>query len=202
MEEIFGGNSAVVTVSLILCAVLAAVGTAAMSREVAASIGTALRRLYEVRYRGAALGAYRDFQVALEQAKSKASMLSYFSTDYPSVFNEANWARSQACLDDLEEAYNEVSGLIEAGDYKEALCLSEFFCADGASIDEWKYRYVDEEWDHLFQWRSEQDQIVRGIAKNISNLAAEESRLGVVRSEGRRSSGVTLEKLRRELCID
>jgi hypothetical protein len=202
MEEIFGANSSVVTGSLIVCSVLAAVGAALLSKSIATSIGVFLRRAYELRYRAAALRASRQFELGLEQFQERAAMVSNFSAEYPSVFNEANWTKSVMYLDDLREAYEEVTALINSGDYKEAMCLAEFFCSDGVAIDDWKYAYVDEAWDHLYKWRAEQDEIMREIAINISKIALDERSLGVVKSAGHRSSGVNLEKLRKELCID
>jgi hypothetical protein len=202
MEDIFGANSNVVTVSLIVCAVLAAVGTAFLSKSIATSIGIFLRRAYELRYRAAALRAARQFELGLEQCQERAAMVSNFSADYASVFNDANWSKSVMYLDDLRSAYDEVGALIESGDYKEAMCLAEFFCSDGVAMDDWKYAYFDEAWDHLYNWRAEQDQIMREIAVQISKVALDERKLGVVKSAVRRPSGVALEKLRKELCID
>jgi hypothetical protein len=43
---------------------------------------------------------------------------------------------------------------------------------------------------------------MREIAVQISKVALDERKLGVVKSAARRPSGVALEKLRKELCID
>lgn len=202
MEDLIFSNSKFTTVSLILCAVLAAIGVMLVVRASVDNAIVLLRKLKDLRYRGAAFKYAEQFELELEAFKDQVRVLDKYTTEYTGVFNEANWSKVVLYLDDLDAAYEELCALISRYDFKDAMCLVQFLCADGAELPEWVLRQVDAKWDHLYEWKSEVSEVLDVITANLGVAAEQTKRLGIERTRQRQPTLAALQHLRDKIDSD
>lgn len=179
-----------------LCAVLAAIGTMLLVRSAVDTALVILRKLRDFRFRGATFQYAEQFELELEAFKDQVRVLDKYTTEYTGVFNEANWSKVVMYLDDLDAAYEELCSLISRYEYKDAMCLVQFLCADGAEVPEWVLRHVDARWDHLYEWKSEVSAILDTVTNRLGEAAEQTKRLGIERTRQRQPTLAALQHLR------
>jgi hypothetical protein len=202
MEDLIFSNSKFTTVSLMLCAVLAAIGTMLLVRTAVDGSFVMLRKVKDFRYRGPAFKFAEQFELELEAFKDQVRVLDKYTSEYTGVFNEANWSKVVFYLDDLDAAYEELCSLISRYEYKDAMCLVRFLCADGAELPEWILRHVDARWDHLFEWKSEVSEILQTVTVRLGAAAEQTKRLGIERTRQRQPTLTALQRLKEKLDPD
>lgn len=185
-----------------LCAVLAAIGTMLLVRSAVDSSWVILRKAKEFRYRGVALKYAEQFELELEAFKDQVRVLDKYTSEYTGVFNEANWSKVVFYLDDLDDAYEQLCSLISQYEYKDAMCLVRFLCADGAELPEWILQHVDAKWDHLFEWKAEISEILHTITVRLGEAAEQTKRLGIERTRQRQPTLTALQHLKEKLDPD
>jgi len=129
-------------------------------------------------------------------------VLDKYTTEYTGVFNEANWSKVVMHLDDLDAAYDELCSLISRYEYKDAMCLVQFLCADGAEVPEWVLQQVDAKWDHLYEWKSEVSAILNTVTNRLGEAAEQTKRLGIERTRQRQPTLAALQHLRDKIDSD
>jgi hypothetical protein len=201
MEEILFGRSLTATASIILCAALAAVGVMYLVRFLVSRSATALRRLFEVRYRNDAYAATEELEMVIEEYKGRVSLLDPYTADYLSAFNEGNWYQALAILDSLDEAYGQLCELLSFGEYLDALSLAEFLIANGARMSDAELERIDERWLDLEFWHSDFDHVLMAVVTRLQQSAEETQRLGIERGRNRLPTLQTLEAFKRKLVF-
>lgn len=199
MEQLLFHHSEIVTLSLLLCAVLATVGAMLVARSMLSTTGTTFRHFLELRYRPAALRHTETLEQALGGFQEMAALLDPYVSDYSAIFNEANWSKVILDLDSLSAAYNELCDLLDAGESKEAMCLAEFLTAQGEELAEWKYQGVSEDWEGLADWENELYQIVCKVVETLPPAVKQARSLGMYRSTATEETLMTIERIRARL---
>lgn len=201
MEEILFGRSLTATASIILCAVLAAVGVMYLVRFLVSRSAMAVRRLSEVRYRNDAYGATERLEMVIEEYKGRVALLDQYTADYVSAFNEGNWYQALSILDTLDEAYGLICELLAHGEYLDALSLAEFLLLNGDRMPPEELERVEEKWLDLEFWQSDFDGVLLAVAKRLQKSAEETQRLGIERGRNRVPTLETLEALKKKLVF-
>jgi hypothetical protein len=199
MEHLLFHHSEVVTLSLLLCAVLATVGAMLMARSLVSMTSTTFRHFLELRFRPAALRHTEKFEVTLAGYQEVADLLDRYAPDYSAVFNEANWSQFIIKLAALNNAYNELCDLLGSGESKEALCLAEFLSAQGEELAEWKYHSISEEWEDLGNWEQEAYDIVCKVVETLPPAVKQARSLGMYRSTATEETLVLIDRIRAQL---
>jgi hypothetical protein len=202
MQDLIFSDSKFTTASLALCAVLAAIGTMLVVRSVVDTTFAVLRKIKDFRYRGTTFKYAEQFELELEAFKDQVRVLDKYTTEYTGVFNEANWSKVVMHLDDLDAAYDELCSLISRYEYKDAMCLVQFLCADGAEVPEWVLQQVDAKWDHLYEWKSEVSAILNTVTNRLGEAAEQTKRLGIERTRQRQPTLAALQHLRDKIDSD
>ena len=199
MEQLLFHHSEIVTLSLLLCAVLATVGAMLIARRALSMTGTTVRHFLELRFRPAALRRTEDFEHALDGYHEVSALLDPYVSDYSAIFNEANWSKLILRIEALNAAYNELCELLDTGESKAAFCLAEFLSSDGEELAEWKYRSVSEDWEELANWESELYQIVCKIVETLPPAVKQARTLGIHRSTANEETLMLIERIRAQL---
>lgn len=199
MEDLIFSNSKFTSVSLLLCAVLAAIGAMMIVRSGVDSFLTIMRKAKDLRYRGQTFKYAEQFELDLEAFKDQARVLDKYTTEYTGVFNDANWSKVVLYLDDLDAAYDELCSLISRYEFKDALCLVQFLCADGSELPEWVLRQVDARWDHLYEWKKELAEVLESVTKRLGEAAEQTKKLGIERTRQRQPTLTALQHLRSKI---
>ncbi len=202
MEDILFGGSMLTTGSIILCALLAAVGVMYVVRGFVARLGFILRRFLEFRYRGSAYRAAEEFELVLDEYKNRVELLNEYTSDYVSVFNEGNWYRALMFVEELDGAYAELCTLLYGGEYLDAISLVDFLLADGAPVPEYVLERVDQKWTPLEFWEKDFDEILVRISQRLEVAAQETARLGIGRRRTRKPTLVAIQELRKKIDAD
>ena len=190
MEDILFGGSMLTTGSIILCALLAAVGVMYVVRGFVARLGFFLRRFLEFRYRGSAYRAAEEFELVLDEYKNRVELLNEYTCDYVSVFNEGNWYRALMFVEELDGAYAELCTLLY------------FLLADGAPVPEYVLERVDQKWTPLEFWEKDFDEILVRISQRLEVAAQETAKLGIDRRRTRKPTLVAIQELRKKIDAD
>jgi hypothetical protein len=199
MEELVFHNSQIVSVSLAVCAVLATVGAMILARNMLFMSTTSVRRFFELRFRPTALRYTEEFECIFEGYQEKALLLGNYTPNYSIVFNEAKWAKIVLTLDSVSRAYEELCGLLEQGESKDALCLAEFLIAAGEELPPWKYRRISDEWAPLAHWESEAHTTICDVVKNLWSEVQRSRSLGISRGASIDETMKVLQKIREKL---
>ena len=199
MEEILFHNSRIVSLSLIVCAVLATVGAMILARNMLFMSTTSLRRFFELRFRPTALRYTEEFECLYEGYQEKARLLGNYTPDYSVVFNEARWAKLVLTLEHVGRAHQELSELLEQGDSKDALCLAEFLIAAGEELPPWKYRRISDEWASLANWEVDVHTIICEVVKNLWSEVQRSRGLGISRGASVEETMQVLQKVQEKL---
>lgn len=199
MEQLLFYNSKIVTVSLLLCAVLATFGVMMLVRDLLHTSGTTFRRFLELRFRPAALRATSRFEESLAGFQEAADLLGRYSPDYAAVYNEANWSTLCVYLDDLGLAYGDLCKALDEGESKEALCIAEFLSSEGKELTPWKYRHISEEWEHLNNWEHELYDIVCKVIQHLEKAVLDARKLGISRGASADETLAVLERIRSQM---
>jgi len=202
MEEILLRGSAVTTGSMVLCALLAAVGVMYVVRHVVSRLGVSLRRVFELRYRGDAYRAAEEFELALEEYKQRVQLLNDYTADYVSVFNEGNWYRVLMFIEELDGAYVQLCDFLQHGEYLDALSLVDFLLANGAALPEEILERVDEKWMPLEFWQNDFDEILLKVSSRLEIAAEETVKLGISRGRSRKPTLLAVQELKKRLDGD
>lgn len=202
MEDILFGGSMLTTGSIVLCALLAAVGVMYVVRGFVARLGGLLRRFLELRYRGSAYRAAEEFELALDDYKNRVELLNQYTSDYVSVFNEGNWYRALMFVEELDGAYAELCSLLSQGEYLDALSLVDFLLAGGAPLPEYVLERVDQKWAPLEFWEGDFDEILRRISERLETAAHETAQLGIDRGRTRKPTLIALQELKKKMDVD
>lgn len=202
MEEILLRGSAVTTGSMVLCALLAAVGVMYVVRYVVSRLGVSLRRVFELRYRGDAYRAAEEFELALEEYKQRVQLLNDYTADYVSVFNEGNWYRVLMFIEELDGAYVQLCDFLQHGEYLDALSLVDFLLANGAALPEEILERVDEKWMPLEFWQNDFDEILLKVSSRLEIAAEETVKLGISRGRSRKPTLLAVQELKKRLDGD
>lgn len=183
MEQLLFNHSKIVTLSLMLCAALATIGTIMIVRKMVFMSGTTFRQFLELRFRPAALRYTDRFEEILGKYQEISDILGQYTPDYSIVFNEANWTKLNLYLDELNAAYVELCELLERGDSKDALCLAEFLSSGGEPLAEWKYKHISDEWEGLGDWEHELHDIVCHVIQSLRDAVIQARTLGLSRAQ-------------------
>ena len=199
MVEILFYNSSIVTVSLALCAVLATIGAMLLARNMFYLSTASIRRFFELRFRPTALRYTEEFECLFESYREKSAMLEQFTENYTNVFNEAKWAKLVLTLEDLSRAHQQLCSLLEEGESKDALCLSEFLIAAGEDLAPWKYHHINDEWASLSNWEQEVHLSLSHILKNLPLAIQQAHKVGLVRDGKFQDSMGLLKRMKGDL---
>lgn len=199
MGELLFHNSHIVTLSLAMCAFLAAVGAMILARNMLFMSTTSVRRFFELRFRPTALRYTEEFESIFEGYQEKARMLGNYTPDYSVVFNEAKWARLILTLEKVGAAYRELCELLDEGESRDALCLSEFLIAAGEELPPWKYRRISDEWASLANWESDVHKTICEVVKNLWSEVQRSRGLGISRGAAVDETMKVLQKIREKL---
>lgn len=196
MEQLLFYQSKIVTISIVLCAALATIGTVMVVRKIVFMSGTSFRHFLELRFRPAALRHTERFEELLCEYQGILDLLGQYSPDYSIVFSEANWTKMSLCLDELNTVYGELCELLKRGDCKEAMCLAEFLSSEGRSIAEWKYNYISDEWEGLANWEPELHDIVCNVVQSLRDAVLHARSLGISRGASAEETLAVIERVR------
>jgi hypothetical protein len=199
MVELLFYNSVIVTVSLAVCAVLATIGAMLLARNMFHMSTASVRRFFELRFRPTALRYTEEFECLFESYREKSAVLEPFTENYTNVFNEARWATLVITLETLRRAHEHLCHLIEEGESKDALCLSEFLIAAGDDLAPWKYRHINDEWAPLANWEQEAHLILSHVMKNLPHALQQAHKIGIVRDGKFQEAMRVLDKIRADL---
>ena len=199
MEQFLFYHSKVVTLSLVLCAALATIGTVMIVRRMVFMSGTTFRQFLELRFRPAALRHTERFEELLEEYQAISDVLGQYTPDYATVFNEANWTKMSLHLDDLNAAYMELCELLNKGESKDAMCLAEFLNSAGEPLAAWKYSHINDEWEELADWEHELRDIVCQIIQTLRDAVAQARTLGISRGASADETLAVLERIRERM---
>jgi hypothetical protein len=199
MEQLLFYQSTIVTLSLVLCAALATIGTIMIVRKIVFMSGTTFRQFLELRFRPAALRHTERFEELLSEYQEIADILGQYTPDYSIVFNEANWTKLNLQLDDLNAAYVELCDLLCKGDSKDAMCLAEFLSSSGEPLAEWKYRHISDEWEGLADWEHELHDIVCKVIQTLWDAVVQARKLGIARGASAEEVLAVIERIRDRL---
>jgi len=195
MEHLLFYNSKIVTLSLMLCAALATIGTMMLVRNILFMSGTTLRQFVELRFRPAALRYTEQFEEYLSEYQEIVEILGRYTPDYSIVFSEANWTKAVLSLDELSAAHGELCHLLSSGESKDAMCLAEFLSSGGEPLVRWKYRHINDEWEGLADWESELREIIFQIIQTLKGAVIQARTLGISRGASPEETLAELERI-------
>jgi hypothetical protein len=196
MEQLLFYHSKIVTISLILCAALATIGTMMVVRKLLFMSGTTFRQFLELRFRPSALRCTEQFERLLSEYQEIADILAQYTPDYSIVFSEANWTRLILALDQLNAAHVELCELLNKGESKDAMCLAEFLSSGGEPLAKWKYGHINDEWEGLADWERELHHIVCQVIQTLTQAVIQARKLGISRGASAEETLALLERLR------
>jgi len=199
MEHLLFHHSHIVTLSLLLCGVLATVGAMLIARNVLSMTGTTFRHFLELRFRPAALKHTEKFEYALAGYQEVADLRNPYAPDYSAVYNEANWSQLILKLEALNAAYCELCELLRVGESKEALCLAEFLSSQGEELAEWKYHSISEEWEELATWEQDLYDIVCKLVDTLPAAVKQARTLGMHRDSATEETLILIDRIRAQL---
>ena len=199
MEQLLFYHSKIVTLSLVLCAALASIGTIMIVRKIVFMSGTTFRQFLELRFRPAALRQTERFEELLSEYQAISDILGQYTPDYSILFNEANWTKMNLCLDELNAAYSELCELLRQGESKDAMCLAEFLNSAGEPLAEWKYGHINDEWEGLADWQHELHDIVCQVLQTLTDAVVQARNLGISRGASADETLAALEQIRARL---
>jgi hypothetical protein len=199
MEEILFHNSTVVSLSLGVCAVLAAIGAMILARTMLRTSTASVRRFLELRFRPTALRYTEEFEWIFDAYQEKVRLLGTYTPHHTNVFNEANWAKLIITLDQVGNAYKELCDLLDQGESRDALCLAEFLIAAGEELPAWKYRRIDDRWERLATWEPDVHAIIGDVVKNLWSEVQQSRGLGISRGVSVEETKKILEEVRKSL---
>ena len=202
MEDILFGGSMLTTGSIIMCALLAAVGVMYVVRSFVARLGGMLRRFLEFRYRGSAYRAAEEFEIVLDDYKSRIDLLNQYTNDYVSVFNDGHWYRALMFIEELDGAYVELCSLLHRREYLDAVSLADFLLADGTPVPEYVIERIDQKWTPLEFWEKDFDEILLRISQRLERAAEDTAKLGIKRGRTRKPTLMAIQELKKKMEVD
>jgi hypothetical protein len=199
MEELLFHNSTIVSVSLGICAVLAAIGAMIVARKTLLMSKRGIRHFLEFRFRPTALRYTDELECLVEGFREKVTTLERYNREYSALFNEAKWTKLTITLDEVSRAHEELCALLEQRESKDALCLAEFLIAAGEDLAPWKYRHISDEWAPLATWELDVHTILTKVVNKLWEETQTGRTLGTLRGTNVHETRKVLEKIREEL---